>query len=195
VGVAHEVALLIEQELTDAETLDQWQERLEKAAALESESWIAASDADRERFRAFRHSLPETVNARVRRNGFLKLGSDYAVPFECNREMLSCYRQCLESSFLGKYVIYGHIGDGHVHVNILPETKQEFDRAQELMVDFAEKAVSLGGTVGAEHGLGKRKAHLLKLMYSPSELRAMEEVKTRLDPHWLLGPGTLFEAR
>jgi FAD/FMN-containing dehydrogenase len=53
--------------------------------------------------------------------------------------------------------------------------------------------VSLGGTVGAEHGLGKRKAHLLKIQYTPEEIDAMKAVKRRLDPNWLLGQGTLFE--
>jgi D-lactate dehydrogenase (cytochrome)/glycolate oxidase len=52
--------------------------------------------------------------------------------------------------------------------------------------------VRLGGTVGAEHGLGKRKAHLLALQYTPAEIEAMKSVKRRLDPQWLLGRGTLF---
>jgi FAD/FMN-containing dehydrogenase len=61
------------------------------------------------------------------------------------------------------------------------------------MVDFARKAVELGGTVGGEHGLGKRKKHLLPLLYKPEEIEAMREVKRRLDPEWLLGRGTLFD--
>ena len=50
----------------------------------------------------------------------------------------------------------------------------------------------LGGTVSAEHGLGKRKRHLLELQYSPEEIQAMRRVKERLDPRWLLGRGNLF---
>jgi FAD/FMN-containing dehydrogenase len=89
-------------------------------------------------------------------------------------------------------VIFGHIGDAHVHVNLLPANEAEAERAKVLMVEFAKKAVSLGGTVGAEHGLGKRKAHLLEIQYSPDEIEAMKAVKRRLDPNWLLGQGTLF---
>jgi D-lactate dehydrogenase (cytochrome)/glycolate oxidase len=51
----------------------------------------------------------------------------------------------------------------------------------------------LGGTVAAEHGIGKTKTDLLKLMYKPEALDAMRQVKRRLDPNWLLGQGTLFE--
>jgi FAD/FMN-containing dehydrogenase len=55
--------------------------------------------------------------------------------------------------------------------------------------------VSLGGTVSAEHGLGKRKAHLLALQYTPKQLDLMRAVKHRLDPQNILGRGTLFEPR
>ncbi len=60
------------------------------------------------------------------------------------------------------------------------------------MLEFARKAVELGGTVSAEHGLGKRRTHLLALQYTPEQVEAMKAVKRRLDPHWLLGRGTLF---
>ena len=183
-------ALLFEDE-GDAEA---WLERLEAAGARVEDSWFATDARDRERFRRFRHALPELVNDAVRRNGFLKMGSDYAVPFARNREMLAYYRERLEGEFPGRYVIFGHIGDAHVHVNVLPETQEEFDRAKGVMLDFARQAVALGGTVSAEHGLGKRKAHLLELQYAPEELEAMRAVKRRLDPDWLLGRGTLWAA-
>lgn len=187
-------AILFEQELdsTGEEEMDRWGDRLARAGALAENSWFAASEQDRERFRRFRHALPETVNDVVRQNGFLKLGSDYAVPVARNREMLAIYRKRLEAEFAGRYVIFGHIGDAHVHVNILPGSQAEFERGRELMLEFARQAVALGGTVGAEHGLGKRKSALLALQYSPAEIEAMKQVKRRLDPKWLLGRGNLF---
>lgn len=68
-------ALLIEQELSADDSPE-----------------IAANAADRERFRKFRHALPESVNGTVRRNGFEKLASDYAVPRSRNLDMLAYYR-------------------------------------------------------------------------------------------------------
>ena len=192
VGNPHAAALLIEQIVTDDVEIEQWQERLEAAGARVDDSWIAASDQDRERFRKFRHSMPETVIARVRRNGVMKVGSDFAVPLEKNREMICFYREKLDAAMPGLYVIYGHIGDGHVHVNIMPENAAQFEQAEHMMHVFAEHAVKLGGTVSAEHGLGKRKSKFLKLQYSEEELDAMRAVKKRLDPQWLLGQGTLF---
>ena len=155
-------------------------------------SWFAASASDRERFRRFRHALPEAVNDLIRRRGLTKMGSDYAAPIARNREMLRIYRDTLDREFPGQYVIFGHIGDGHLHVNVLPANDEEWQRASGLMTEFARKAVELGGTVSAEHGLGKRKRDLLEIQYTAAEIEKMKSVKRLLDPNWLLGPGTLF---
>jgi FAD/FMN-containing dehydrogenase len=157
----------------------------------EGESWFAFTSGDRERFRAFRHALPERVNDLMRRRGFVKLGSDYAVPIASNREMLRLYHDRLQAAGLD-YVIFGHIGDAHLHVNILPRSEQQFELGKQVMVEFARAAVALRGTVSAEHGLGKRKSQLLPLQFGSDQIEAMKEVKRRLDPKWLLGRGNIF---
>ena len=188
-------AILIEQIVgvqgVDA-VIDEWVERLETAHALTEGSWFGETASDRERFRRFRHTLPEMVNDRVRRNGFQKLGSDFAVPVDRNREMFAFYRSKVDEFFFEKATVYGHIGDGHVHVNMFPESPEEEATGKSLMLEFAQEAVRLGGTVSAEHGLGKKKAHLLKLQYTDEQIESMKAVKRRLDPAWLLGRGTLF---
>ena len=153
---------------------------------------IVVGGGDRERFRAFRHSLAEKANDRVRRTGFVKFGTDYAVPLDQNREMMAIYRRMMDEDAPGRYVIYGHIGDAHVHINSFPETREQFERGKQAMTALAREAVKFGGTVGAEHGLGKRKAHLLQIQYPPDQIEAMKQVKRRFDPDWLLGRGTLF---
>ena len=185
-------AILFEQELVSADDLeiDAWEGRLEAAGS--EASWFAMADSDRERFRRFRHALPEMVNDIVRRDGFAKIGSDYSVPIERNGEMLAYYRSRLDAEFPRRAVIFGHIGNAHLHANVLPSNEEQFDRARALMVEFARHAVELGGSVAAEHGLGKRKTHLLPLQYSAAEIEAMRAVKRRLDPQWLLGRGNLF---
>jgi FAD/FMN-containing dehydrogenase len=165
---------------------------LDMTGALEDESWFGSSAADRERFRQFRHRLPERIHERLRRAGFVVLATDYAVPLERNRDILSIYRSVLTQNFGDKFVMFGHIGDAHVHTEVLPETDQEWKRATEVAVDLAKEVVAMGGTVGAEHGLGKRKAHLLSIQYSPAEIESMRSVKRRFDPQGLLGQGNLF---
>jgi FAD/FMN-containing dehydrogenase len=189
--VPHGAALMIEQEGDLGGDADSYVD-LDLTGALEADSWFATSASDRERFRQFRHALPERVNARIRRTGFMKLSTDYAVPLEHTRDIMRIYRRELDREFADKYVIFGHIGDAHVHINTFSESVAEFERAKALMDDLAREAVALGGTVGAEHGLGKRKAHLLAIQYREAEIEAMRAVKRRFDPAWLLGRGTIF---
>src|SRR3712207_3980784 len=103
-------ALLIEQELEsdDDPQVDVWIERIEGSGALAEDSWFATTAADRERFRKFRHTLPELVNDTVRRSGALKMNTDYAVPLAQNRAMIAYYKERLEAEFPGRYVIFGH---------------------------------------------------------------------------------------
>jgi FAD/FMN-containing dehydrogenase len=121
----------------------------------------------------------------------MKMNTDFSVPLEANREMLAIYRRILEAEFPGRYVIFGHIGDAHVHVNLFSDPADPA-RASAVLKQLAQRAVDLGGTVSAEHGVGKRKAHLLELQYTPAQLALMRAVKHRLDPHGILGRGTML---
>ncbi|MBM3802322.1 MAG: FAD-binding oxidoreductase [Acidimicrobiia bacterium] len=187
-------ALIIEQIVTEGQDIDAWGDRLAQGGALEEESWFGTSDADRERFRRFRHALPETVLEIALRNAFPSfLGSDFSVPIEKNREMLVFYRENMDHIMPGHYCIFGHAGDGHLHVNMLPATREEFDAGYRVLPMFAQQAVRLGGSVAAEHGLGKRKARFLPIQYSAGHIEAMKAVKRRFDPQWRFGRGTIFE--
>ena len=193
---AARAAILTEQEVPgdSGHNEDAWLSRLKASAALTEGSWFATSTADRERFRQFRHTLPEYVNDLARQRGLTTMGTDFAVPIAKNREMLRFYRETLDREFPGACAIFGHIGDAHVHLNFLCANDEQWQIAVRLMATFAAKSVELGGTVSAEHGLGKRKRDLLPLQYSSGQIETMKSVKRRLDPQWLLGRGTLFAA-
>ncbi|MES2392443.1 MAG: FAD-binding oxidoreductase [Acidobacteriota bacterium] len=188
-----QATLLIEAEGDDPDSdIEAWEQRLAQHNALIDSSWFALEPRDRERFRVFRHSMPELVVETMRKRGFLNMGTDYAVPLDRDRDMLAYYRQRLEAELPNSYVIFGHLGDAHLHLNMLPANEAEAAVATSLLKEFAAKAVELGGTVSAEHGLGKRKAALLRLQYSDAEIEAMRAIKRRFDPQNLLGRGTLF---
>jgi len=183
--VPHAAAVMVEQE----GEID-----LDMTDALEDVSWFGTSSSDRERFRRFRHGLAEGVQERIHRGGLMKLGTDYAAPRDKCREVVRIYRSTLDRYLGIPYVMYGHIGDAHLHINTFPANKEEHARAKAVLDDLACAVVEIGGTVGAEHGLGKRKAHLLRVQYKPDAIDAMRAVKQRFDPQWLLGRGNLFEA-
>lgn len=188
-------ALFIEQNLKsedDAE-VDAWAARLAEQAAFEEESWFGFTAADRERFRELRHTLAVMVTDTARRNGYPKFASDFAVPFERNRDLHDYYKRRCGELFPKQYTIFGHVGDANNHINLFPASGEEARRVEELMGELARQVVSLGGTVAAEHGIGKSKTDLLKLMYGAEEIEAMREAKRKLDPDWLLGRGTIFE--
>lgn len=189
-----QAALLIEQNLSseEDEQVGLWEERLSAVSALDSVSWFGFTAAERERFRRFRHTLPANVVDRARRSGYPKFGTDFAVPLARHRDLHAFYRRRCEEEFPGRYTIFGHAGDANNHVNLLPETQDEAQRAEDIIEEFARFVVSLGGTVAAEHGVGKTKTNLLKLMYNESQIDSMRAVKRHFDPQWLLGQGTIF---
>ncbi len=188
-------ALLVEQNLTseEDEQVDLWSQRLEDQYAFEEQSWFGFSQADQARFREFRHALPVMVTDMVRRNGFPKFSTDFAVPFAHHRELHGLYKRRCAQVLPGRFTIFGHVGDANNHVNLLPETAEQARLGEELIYEFAESVVKMGGTVAAEHGIGKTKTDLLRLMYPLEEIAAMRAVKRTLDPEWQLGRGTLFE--
>ena len=188
-------ALMIEQNLESEadDEVDRWTDRLTEQGADGEGSWFGFSAADQEKFRAFRHLLPVMVIDKVRRNGFPKFGTDFAVPLEKGREIHAFFKRECERRMKGKFTIYGHVGDANNHVNLLPENKNDADECAMLMDSFAARVLEMGGTIAAEHGVGKMKTYLLRKMYSPAEIESMRHVKRRLDPDWLLGRGNIFE--
>ena len=155
----------------DESEYEAWDGRLSSANALTEASWFAASDFDRERFRRF----PSCVAGSSERSGPAAGCAEDEYRFRGSIRAQSGddrdLSEALEREFPGQYVIFGHIGDAHVHVNILPDSGEEAERAKALIIEFARQAVRLGGTVSAEHGLGKRKAHLLAMQYTPEKSR------------------------
>lgn len=190
-------AIFFEQETT-AETEDalfeQWNELLEKHGADLDRSWFTTSEEDLQKMRDFRHSLPVAVNERVVRNKQKKIGTDMAVPDENFASFLKFYKQKLDESGLD-YVIFGHIGDCHLHANILPKDAAEAEMARHLYGRFIAQAVMLGGTVSAEHGIGKLKRHYLDVMMGERYLNEMAEIKKAFDPNGILGRGNMFEEK
>jgi len=158
--------------------------------------WFAETLAEKERLRLFRHALPEAVNQMIaqrkkREPALTKLGTDMAVCEGQLEKILALYHSDLKKADL-EYVIFGHIGDNHLHVNIIPRDLNDYKRGKKLYLAWAKQVVAWGGTVSAEHGIGKLKTDLLKLMYSPAEYQGMQTLKKQLDPDNKLNPGNLF---
>jgi len=115
-----------------------------------------------------------------------------AVPDEAFAGMLHFYQDALRGGDL-RYTIFGHIGDNHVHVNILPRNDDESAKAWEIYLKFIRRAVEIGGTISAEHGIGKLKREYLCELYGEQHLREMADLKHAFDPAGILGRGNIFD--
>lgn len=187
-------AIFFEQEtttLTEDSLMTEWFALLERNHALSDSSWFATNEPDQAKLREFRHALPVLMNEWFARHRQRKVSTDMSVPDEAFAEMLSFYESTLLASKL-RYTIFGHIGDNHVHVNILPQNDDEATKAREIYLRFVKRAVEVGGTISAEHGIGKLKREYLRLLYSDEHLREMATLKRAFDPAGILGRGNIF---
>jgi D-lactate dehydrogenase (cytochrome) len=178
--------VLFEAEYTEdtlLEIYEGWESVLSVHGASMENTWGGMEESELARLRALRHSIAEQVNgviarANARYPEIHKIGTDAAVPSRALAEMLGFYRSELDGTDL-MHVIFGHIGDSHLHLNIMPSTPAELRAGKELAMRFARRAVELGGSVSAEHGIGRIKHDFLR-------------VKRAFDPHCILNRGVVF---
>lgn len=193
-------ALLLRAEAHNDDQLDEalitMDDLLEISNVSSDTAWGGFEPSEQKKIRDFRHALPESVNhliSEARRvcPSIHKLGSDGAVDPSKLREYYFRTRSILEEKNL-PFVIFGHAGQGHIHANALPNSLEELALAEEAMLEIAAAAVEMGGTVSAEHGLGKLKIGLLHLMYTNREIEAMESIRRTVDPECLFAQSLKF---
>ena len=149
---------------------------------------------------AFREAVPTAVNrlvgeakrtidARIE-----KTAADMVVPFDRFAEMMDVYRAGFESRGLD-YAVWGHLSDGNVHPNVIPQSYDDVVRGKAAILEFGREVQRLGGCPLAEHGVGRNpvKQALLRQLYGDDGIEQMRAVKRALDPGWKLAPGVIFE--
>jgi D-lactate dehydrogenase (cytochrome) len=189
-----ESAVWFEQEINE-ETGNQitnlWINLIEKHNGDLGNSWIAMNEKDKSQFVEFRHRISAKVNEFISSHNFRKLGTDFAVP---DKELKNFYFQLKNDvSKAGlDYVIYGHFGNSHIHLNMLPKNTNEFEQAKNLYNTLCVSAINAGGTFAAEHGVGKNKKAFLYEMYGKEIMDVMFQIKKTLDPNLILCAGNIF---
>jgi glycolate oxidase len=89
----------------------------------------------------------------------------------------------------------GHVGDGNFHPVVLTDSrdKEHYARALECVEEIIEIALSLGGVLSGEHGIGLEKQRFLKKAMDPAAIDIMKRIKDVLDPRHILNPGKIWE--
>lgn len=160
-------------------------------------TWLVTDPREVQRLKDFRHAVPECVNRliderRKQEPGLTKLGTDLSVPDADLESVIRLYREGLAETGI-QSVIFGHVGNNHVHVNLIPRNMEEYNRGKALYMKWAQWVIARGGSISAEHGIGKLKRDMLRLMYGDAGIQAMQAVKRAFDPLGRLNPGNLFE--
>ena len=193
----HRAAIWFEQEsISDSfdSILEAWNNLMQTHNVNEETAWFAFSDADKEKIKDFRHAISWKVNEYVARNNFRKLGTDVAVPDKEFHEFYFTLQNWAKQSNID-FVSYGHFGNSHIHLNFLPKNDDEFNEGKNVYRKICEEAVRLGGTISAEHGIGKAKRDYLCMMYGEANIRKMAALKKSLDPNLILGIGNIFDEK
>lgn len=167
------------------------------AGGREDDTWAAASSAELEKFRIFRHAAPELINMeldRLRRElpELRKTAADFAVPPRLAGFYRETYRRDMAEAGLRGFV-FGHIAEGRLHVNILPESAGELRRSRALLDRWAASVIEDGGLLAAENGIGRLKRDILCRRLPPARLAQIRSILRELDPHGIFGGFELTE--
>ncbi len=191
-----EAAVYIEQEVRPRDDCDklieQWQNLLNEHEALLDKSIFADTRPLRTKVFEFRHKLPQLINEFLRQKSQVKAATDIAVPDHQFSRMYETYCSLGREAGID-FVNFGHIGESHLHFNFLPKNDNQAQTAKKYIELLCKSAVSLGGTVSAEHGIGKLKKPYLKIMYTPEQIKEMAALKKYFDPDCLLNLDNIFE--
>lgn len=188
-------AIWFEEETTRDEIDDvaeRWVELIERHGGDPDDVWASLDENDRRKVKEFRHDAPAAVNEYIAANDFKKLGTDVAVPVSEFRDYYEYVKRKIEWFGL-RYVIYGHGGDCHLHANMLPENNKEYLHGRECYRYLCIEAVRRGGTISAEHGVGKLKRGYLVDMYGLDAVKEMGALKAAFDPNLVLNIGVMFD--
>jgi FAD/FMN-containing dehydrogenase len=161
----------------------------EALAALdvpEAATAVATDAAGRARLWAYRERHTEAISA---------VGVPHKLDVTLPQSRLAEFEQAVrrvvaETAPSSRLVLFGHVGDGNLHVNVIgpPPGDETVDEAVLRLV------ASMDGSISAEHGIGRAKAAWVALSRSPAELAAMRAIKAALDPEGVFNPGVLFDA-
>jgi FAD/FMN-containing dehydrogenase len=147
------------------------------------ESAVATDKAGRQHFWRHRDALSVAIATRGRPT---KL--DVAIPQALIVEFVR-HVSFLTSKEEGVDLwLFGHAGDGNLHVNL---TGTGSGRSK-LAEDVVSMVVKIGGSISAEHGIGREKVDCMKSCRGPAELKTFRSLKEALDPSWRLNPGVLL---
>lgn len=160
-------------------------------AGLVQDGVIAATGAQGDALWAIREAIPE---------GNRRIGAvashDISLPLSAIPDFIAETGQALAALGPVRVNAFGHLGDGNLHYNVFPPQggrRQDHDGIREAVSRLVhDRVAALGGSISAEHGIGRAKVAALELYGDPAKLAAMRCIKRALDPMGILNPGAVL---
>ena len=123
-----------------------------------------------------------------------KLNEDVVVPLDQQVELV-LFVESLRKQFNLKIGVFGHCGDGNLHVNFMynEEDEDETNRSVEALGLLMKKVIDQGGAISGEHGVGLAKTPFVREQFNQAEWEVMKSIKQSLDPQGILNPGKIFQ--
>lgn len=193
-GPGLEAILLVEVERGSGAEVDAALAELCTALEGLSDRTVVASDpAEQERLWHLRHAASPLIAARAGGRVSMQFIEDGVVPVERLPDYVRALRDTLERHGLPA-VIFGHAGDGNLHVNPLVDVAAPgWQRKVEgIVYEVAEAVAALGGTMAGEHGDGRLRAPVLETVWGAETVALFRRVKEAFDPVGILNPGVIL---
>ena len=176
-----------------AEEVDAQRSLLEERAG---KAGIVVRPARNEAERELLWKVRRSVSPSLARRGPTKVNEDVSLPLGALEEGARFIHGLAGELDLDCY-IFGHAGDGNMHVNVMTDKRRREEMAR--VATFVEKlfarVVELGGTLSGEHGIGLTKSPYLSMIFTPEEMGLARGIKRAMDPRGILNPGKYFMAR
>jgi len=149
---------------------------------------VAQTPKDAEKLWEARRALSPAVS----KLGRVKINEDIVFPRSYLPEALPKLRE-IGRKYNLKMVNFGHIGDGNVHANFMISglDEDELKRTEKAVEEVFNLAISYGGSITGEHGVGITKAAFMKKQFRPEEMDIMKGIKKVFDPENLINPGKM----
>jgi FAD/FMN-containing dehydrogenase len=194
-GVGADVGalLLVEFERDQEEALRQTLALAYSAARPWAVSIDIAYAGDADRLWAIRHAASPILAGLPEDRRSLQVIEDACVPIERMGEYITCVRRMAAELEL-PVALFGHAGDGHIHVNLLPELARPGwqERVAALLEEVTQLVKRLGGTTSGEHGDGRLRAQALEQIYGAEIVGLFREIKLAFDPAGIFNPGIIL---